>query len=426
MQLTNLTPQQLYDEMSKLLDVKSYMLYKNCYTTPFGSKVEVFCYRIDGLPWDKIPLLRQFRGIMFEMDKEHDGKVVRIMSRPFEKFFNWGQNELSTFPISKDTTEWVMVKLDGMLMSTYYDINPETKEPEIFLKSKTTPFSDYALLATSLLKQDERYNDSLAPVLLKLALAGLTVNMEYIGPRSHIVVIYPTQQLSVLDVRCNLTGKSYNKDLDQLLEIVDDLSIQELNVLKSNFVNFMELPDEIPESNNTIEATSEFIQNYKKSSTGSEGFVLCDKHHGLVKVKTDWYVERHEVRFSLNSSKSIFESIHNRTIDDVLVLYKNDKPFIDLINSHTYVYYKHVSEAYNIFEAIYTSLSGLDRKSYAIKASALLEKIELRYRKFIFGILMWAFQNSSMPYPDLQDKVIDDIEAAICRQYKDFMPEVDN
>ena len=39
---------------------------------------------------------------------------------------------------------------------------------------------------------------------------------------------------------------------------------------------------------------------------------------------------------------------------------------------------------------------------------------------------MWAFQNSSMPYTELQDKVIDDIETAICKQHKDFMPEVDN
>ena len=132
----------LYNRLMKicLSDTTTTKFFYKDFVSSMGTKFRVFSYHIASYTDWTQPGSLECRGIMFEMDFD---KPVRIASRPMHKFFNLNENPF-TMNLDLSKAEFAMTKEDGSLVSSYID------KGYVYLKSKTSIFSDQALSASSL------------------------------------------------------------------------------------------------------------------------------------------------------------------------------------------------------------------------------------------------------------------------------------
>lgn len=152
---------ELYNNLISLCESSevSKFFYKD-FNGPMDGKFRIFSYHYASYSdWLK-PDALECRGIMFEMG---ENGPVRVAARPMEKFFNLDENPLSMGINIADVT-YIMDKADGSLVSSYVD------DGYLYLKSKTSLYSDQARQAAALIHSEEYA--PLAVVVTELALDG--------------------------------------------------------------------------------------------------------------------------------------------------------------------------------------------------------------------------------------------------------------
>jgi T4 RnlA family RNA ligase len=138
---------------------------------------QVFLYRWASYSrWTLDEFAVESRGITFQME---DNQPERLVSWPFEKFFNLHENPMTT-NVDLSNPKEILLKEDGSLISTV------DTHKGLWLKSKGSFHSPQAQQALQLL-QTENYQD-LHCWVKKLVKLGFTVNMEYTAPQNWIVV----------------------------------------------------------------------------------------------------------------------------------------------------------------------------------------------------------------------------------------------
>lgn len=212
------------------------------------------------------PHLLECRGIKFDANGN-------ILSRPFQKFFNYGEK-----PARDAELDWspsnitIMEKLDGSM------IHPALIRGElVFMTRKGV--TDTALQAM----RECDYNPDMMVNLLKL---GVTPMFEYVSPNNRIVVNYDRPQLIHLASR-STTGGLY-------LQYGSDVRVK-----------------------NQFNSRDEILE-YVKGLSGSEGFVVAFDDGHMVKIKADEYVLLHRNIDLAGSEKRVIELILNDKVDDLL------------------------------------------------------------------------------------------------------------
>lgn len=229
-------------------DIYSYNYSKSC--------------SLDGV-WNEAT--RQCRGVI--VDKDYN-----ILSRPFEKFFNYEElTDKSIIPPGK-ATAWD--KLDGSLGIVYWiDDTP-------YIATRGSFSSEQAIHATNLLHT--KYRDTWG-TLRKIRDLGYTVLFEIIYPENRIVVNYGDMDDIVLIAIVNNEREGDELDIRNYSDIFTTATCY------GEFEDWLNIRDLI-------------------SGDNREGFVLSFPNGFRMKMKYEDYFRLHRLRSYL-TKKHIFEFI---------------------------------------------------------------------------------------------------------------------
>lgn len=350
--------------------------------TSMGTRARIFNYFIGSYSDWLVPGALECRGIMFEIDEE--GKPVRIMARPMQKFFNLKENPMT---IGLDLTKMVglMEKADGSLISSYID------QGHLYLKSKAAIFSDQANKAMVLLNSPQY--EVLRQAIIDVG-ANFTFNMEYVGPSNRIVLPYEEEKLIILNIRHNGTGQYVN-----FVDLIENPAT------RGHMVGIYSAPD-------WTKTTPEEWEAGVRAEVGIEGVIAVMEDGQLFKLKTDWYTALHRTKDSINNNKALFQSIKERATDDLRGLFSEDTASIAKIEAFESVYIDLVAKYYKICADVWHELQGVDRRTFAIEAQTKLKE----YR-FLFTVVMPQYGRDWDG-----EAAVEKIEEHIIKEYAKYVP----
>lgn len=228
---------------------------------------------------------RECRGIAFNTET---GKLV---SRPFHKFFNVGENEHLTFEhLGFHRPHVVMDKLDGSMLRpipTALGLRWGTK----------MGVTDVGNLAETWIHDHPKYR--------KMALSCMATNQtpifEFVSPENRIVARYDEPDMVLLAVRDNLTGEYVKYD--------------HLKLLGEHFgVPVVRCYD-------PVEGDPEvFFASIKASDDLDEGIVVAFDNGHRSKAKTDTYTTLHKIKEKASTERNLILAILSQDVDDLLPL----------------------------------------------------------------------------------------------------------
>lgn len=304
----------------------------------FGNKYRVFNYRLASWTDFQEPYAIEMRGITYLL---HPDQGPVLVSRPFAKFFNLGENP-STMNLDLSRATMYEEKADGSLIATFYD--PHTRKGG--LKSKQAFFSDQATMAEEYLIH---HNPEMLEEISYWTKRGYTVLMELCSPANRIVLEYPTTHLKVHGIRNNLTGEYIQKSL-----------LATGSHLAASWV------DQV-----VCQGLDETFVSSTLLKTGIEGYVIHFRDGVVpgdrVKLKTTWYANLHKLKEGVETAKSLIESILYERIDDVKTMFSTDTFTLNRIKEmedKVIPVYNHIVKTTEEFSVVNKDLS---RKDFAIK-----------------------------------------------------------
>lgn len=219
---------------------------------------------------------RECRGITFDSNGY-------IISRTLHKFFNLGEREsYSPKKLDFSKVKAIFPKLDGSMISTY------VLNGEVVAKSKKSECSDVALDANIFLKNNKAYLDFCKDMFEK----GLTPTFEFTSPKNRIVVKYLIEELTLLQVRDNITGK--------YLDIHEVSKGYDVKVLDSSYSDKNNFED--------LVSTLETMRDV-------EGVIVMFEDGDMVKIKTPWYIGLHH-SVTFKRYRDIAKLVLNESLDD--------------------------------------------------------------------------------------------------------------
>jgi len=190
-----------------------------------------------------------------------DSKTAEIVARPFDKFFNWGENSQKR----KSGLVEVLEKCDGSLGILY------RRDGELKISTRGSLKSEQAIWATEFLK---KYDLTGLP-------NELTLMFEIIYPQNRIVVDYRDREdLVLLGVRNRVTGEDWFSD--RVRELATSFGFSSPKVFE-------------------VTSVDDLIERREKIPPNEEGWVVRFKNGQRLKIKGVEYLQLH--RILLGSSK---------------------------------------------------------------------------------------------------------------------------
>lgn len=206
---------------------------------------------------------RECRGITFD---EHG----YTSSRTMHKFFNIGERE-DTMP---DVIDWslvdrIMDKRDGSMVTPVLTMS---SKDSFKFKTKKTFSSPESNLADSLAKSLE-----VSTWIISMLVLGYTPTFEVTSPNFPIVLRYDEDELTLLHIRENVSGK-YLSEAEILsysppFKVVDNVAFKFRN-----------------EQGNI---SWDILKKYSETAEGVEGVVIQFTNGDMMKLKTAWYISLH-------------------------------------------------------------------------------------------------------------------------------------
>lgn len=206
---------------------------------------------------------RECRGITFG----HDHKIA---ARCLTKFFNIGERE-DTQP---HNLQWakvvrIMDKRDGSM------VTPVWVDGRVKFKTKKSFSTKEADLADVLASCSVRYN-----WIKKVLLDGFTPTFEVTSPRFPIVLKYDTDELTLLHIRENISGRY--------------LTEREIAGFTPPFPVVENLIDQFYGEGLPAKLVSwDKLKAAAETREGIEGWIIQFDGGEMVKLKTQWYVDLH-------------------------------------------------------------------------------------------------------------------------------------
>lgn len=318
----------------------------------------VYNYRLASYTDFLSPGAIEARGVTFEVNRV--GIPTRLVALPMHKFFNRFENP-STIDVDMNDIESIEDKSDGSLISSYMH------NGQVFLKSKGSLFSDQAVAAMVWLDQPEQAD--FKRLVTEYTREFYTVNMEWVSPENRIVLGYLEPRLIVLNVRDMMNGK-YNTFHAEAFKAYKS---PEVDLKGLSLIDFV---DQIPDMQEDI-----------------EGYVIKMNTGQWMKIKTKKYLALHHCKDSVNNPRRLWEVIVNEGIDDIRAMFYEDALLIKQIDEMQtkvdHVYNRMV----NIVESFYGENDHLERKDYAIKAQAEVDKL-------YFNLVMNCYLNKPINYKE--------------------------
>lgn len=206
---------------------------------------------------------RECRGITFAPDGS-------VSSRTMHKFFNIGQRDVLPENIRWQEVDRIMEKRDGSM------ITPVLVGTKVKCKTKKSFTTKEAALADELITQDHGRGNWVKTLLQ----SGFTPTFEITTPKYPIVVLYKTDELTLLHIRENHTGRY--------------LTEREIKFLNPPFPIVENQKQRFTKPGVPANMVSwDLLKQYAETETGVEGMVIQFTNGDMVKLKTVWYCDLH-------------------------------------------------------------------------------------------------------------------------------------
>ena len=335
-----------YEQALELCSIEEAPFYESKMVVD-GFNVSVFNYRLAqykdfAYPIAEKPELKgyEMRGLTFVFNE--DGSLYNRYVL-LEKFFNLNQVPESLYSVVKNyKIKFVNNKEDGSIASFV-----KLPNGKIVGKSKMGFDNDQADGINRVYKTNKEVKS-----LVDWALNNNIVPVfEYVAPNNRIVLRYPSEELILLRLRDNVTGKH--------IDIRDHLD-------KVGSIRVAPFEDEVRDLDHLVELTATQVD--KEGS-----IVTCEDEHGrdfFFKLKTPWYCERHGLLTQdLYREHIIIGYILDDKIDDILgQVPEDEKEAHERINKIISIVKKSISDKVSEIEKSYEQFvkSGISKKDYAI------------------------------------------------------------
>lgn len=257
---------------------------------------------------------RECRGITFASDG-------RILSRTLHKFFNVGERN-ETLPENIDWSQVVRVmeKRDGSM------VTPVLNGEGFKFKTKKSFETKEAALADQIAAANLA-GSAWISCMLK---AGFTPTFEVTSPKYPIVVRYEKDELTLLHVRENNTGRY--------------LTSHEINFIGCPFPVAANIIYEFRDENGV---SWDLFKRAAETREGIEGWVVQLASGEMFKIKTKWYCDlHHSVTFTRwrdvartvcadqsDDLKAAFRMV-GRDVEPILIVERKIKAQIDALRNH--------------------------------------------------------------------------------------------
>jgi T4 RnlA family RNA ligase len=331
-----------YEEAVEMCSGDEAPFYESKYEVE-GYPVFVFNYRLAqykdfDMPIPSKPDLKGFemRGLTFVFNK--DGSLYNRYVL-LEKFFNLNQVPDSMYSVVKDyKIRYVNNKEDGSI-ATFVKL-PNGK---ILGKSKMGFDNDQANGINKIYKTNPDVKSFVDWCLTN----DIVPIFEYVAPHNRIVLRYSEEELILLRLRDNKTGKHI--DIKEHLDKIGSIKIAPF------------------EDDNTLD---DLIEK-SKTEVDKEGWIVQFDNDHMLKIKTDWYFQRHGLLTNdIYREHIIIGYILDDLIDDVIAQIPEDEKEAHLrINKIISIVKRSLRDKVDEINLAYKEYieSGLSKKEYAIK-----------------------------------------------------------
>ena len=228
---------------------------------------------------------REGRGIVFNT------KTGKLVSRPFHKFFNVGENEHLTYEhLGFQRPHVVMDKMDGSMLRpipTDFGLRWGTK----------AGITEVGNLAEKWIDDHGKFRK----MALTCMAVGQTPIFEFVSPENRIVARYTEPDMVLLAVRDNLTG--LYMDYDNLRLMGEDFGIT------------------VVRQYDPVEGDPAlFFEALAASDDLDEGIVIAWPNGHRAKAKTDLYNTLHKIKEKASTERNLILAILEQDVDDLIPL----------------------------------------------------------------------------------------------------------
>ena len=225
----------------------------------------------------KLAIRRECRGIAF------DNETGNIVSRPFHKFHNVGENEYSQMnDIDLNEPHILETKEDGSMVRSI-------RVGKSYRLGTRAGITEHAMAAEVFVAKNPVYHD----FIQEYSSLGYTCIFEWLSddPTHQIVLKHKEPELVLTAVRDNISGQYLNINL-----IAPDLRKVDQRTKVNNIKTLVERI---------------------KGMENEEGVVIKFADGRWFKMKTDWYVKLHHGIDLIRFEKDVIKMILDGTVDDV-------------------------------------------------------------------------------------------------------------
>jgi len=287
---------------------------------------------------------RECRGLVFDSSGT-------LISRPYHKFFNVGENEEVSIDALRriiHRPHWFMEKLDGSM------VRPIKTSNGLRLGTKMG-FSETAVRAQSWM-ESTYFFDHYEAFMYMIVNTGFTPIFEWVSPEDRIVIDYGESNLYLTAIRDNLTGLYMD-----YLPMADWAAEAGIPVVGADIVD-----GSLEDNLKTIRAEED-----------SEGYVIRFEESGhMIKVKSEWYVTIHRSKDLASNERLMVKAIFDEEIDDLKPLLLEDD--LKRVNEMETRVNRNLLNTVKEVEEQISSIGDMDRKTFAMT-------VETPYKSIIFA-----------------------------------------
>ena len=287
---------------------------------------------------------RECRGLVFDSSGT-------LISRPYHKFFNVGENEEVSIDALRriiHRPHWFMEKLDGSM------VRPIKTSNGLRLGTKMG-FSETAVRAQSWM-ESTYFFDHYEAFMYMIVNTGFTPIFEWVSPEDRIVIDYGESNLYLTAIRDNLTGLYMD-----YLPMADWAAEAGIPVVGADIVD-----GSLEDNLKTIRAEED-----------SEGYVIRFEESGhMIKVKNEWYVTIHRSKDLASNERLMVKAIFDEEIDDLKPLLLEDD--LKRVNEMETRVNRNLLNTVKEVEEQISSIGDMDRKTFAMT-------VETPYKAIIFA-----------------------------------------
>jgi RNA ligase len=293
------------------------------------------------------------RGLILDLTYATNNGIVYILSEPFDKFFNYGENLDYEKDIDFSKIESAMEKMDGS-MGTSYFFNDELR-----FATRGSFISEQAIKATEIWRKKYSHKNVLSNAYIYMP---STIIVEIIYPENRIVVNYDgMEDLVLLGIR-TITDEFPTMDygyamLEQLAKWIDMPMAKQYSL--------------------TLE---EMLDKKKSLPANDEGWVLKFTNGKRLKIKGDEYIKIHKVIHGLSDKAKVQAWQEGRMKEYVMMLPEEFRPELE----------KFADDLDRLKDTLYVMLQATfefileentDQKSFALKVQDVIAK---EFQGFMF------------------------------------------